>query len=116
MIGTSGPHRLGFGQELEPAHPRHVDVGQDQDERLVAGIGDALQRHGGGLRKFHRKAAGAEIAPEMLAKQQLDIRLIVDHKNKQIHVFSPDLAMVAAARGRTIRNSVNCARAAYRPR
>ena len=31
-------------------------------------IGDALKGPGGGLRKFHRKAAGTQIAPEMLPK------------------------------------------------
>src|SRR5450759_2620801 len=47
-----GPHGLRFRQQLKPAHPRHVDVGQDQDERLVARSGDALKCHRGGLCKF----------------------------------------------------------------
>jgi hypothetical protein len=32
MIGTSGRTAFAFGQELKAAHPRHVDVGQDQDD------------------------------------------------------------------------------------
>ena len=28
-----GPHGLRLGQQFKPAHPRHVDVGQDQNER-----------------------------------------------------------------------------------
>jgi hypothetical protein len=27
------PHGLRLGQEFKTAHPRHVDVGQDQDDR-----------------------------------------------------------------------------------
>ena len=107
MIGTSGRSGLRLGQEFKTAHPRHVDVGQDQDERTVACIGDALKCHGGGLRKLHREAAGAKVAPELLAEQHLDIRLIINHENEQVHARSPDLIRDAAARGRTIRNSVN---------
>ena len=73
----------------------------------VACISDALKCHGGGLRKLHREAAGAEVAPELLAEQHLDIRLIVNHENEQVHARSPDLIRDAPARGRTIRNSVN---------
>ena len=32
MTGTSGRRALALGQEFETAHPRHVDVGEDQDE------------------------------------------------------------------------------------
>src|SRR5450759_5044557 len=71
------------------------------------GLGDALKCHAGGLRKIHREPTGAKIATELLSKQQLNIRLIVDHKDEKVHVRSPDLAMVAAPRGRTILNSVN---------
>ena len=42
---------FGLGQEFKTAHPWHVDVGQDQDERYPRRIGDALECHGGGLRK-----------------------------------------------------------------
>ena len=75
------------------------------------GIGDALQRHRGGLRKFHGEAVGAQVAPELLAKQHLDIGLIVDHENEWTHAPPPDLvvalATAAAVRGRMILNSVN---------
>src|SRR5262245_42016148 len=45
--------------------------------------------------------------PELLSKQHLNVWLIIDHKNEQFHVDTPGLALVAASRGRTIRNSVN---------
>jgi hypothetical protein len=45
--------------------------------------------------------------PELLAKQYFDVGLIVDHENEKVHGRFPDLAMVAAPRGRTILNSVN---------
>ena len=44
-------------------------------------IGDALQRQGGRLRKFHGKTAGAEVVPELLAEQDFHIGLVVDHEN-----------------------------------
>ena len=97
MIGTSGRRAFAL-EELKPAHSRHIDVGQDQNERPVACIADALKCHGGGLRKFHCEAVGAEVAPELLAKQQLDIRLVVDHENERVHMRSPDLTRNAPAR------------------
>ena len=73
----------------------------------LACIGDALKRHRGGLGKLHREPASAEVAPEVLAKQNLDIGLIIDHENERVHMRSPDLIRDAPARGRTILNSVN---------
>ena len=86
------PCRQSFclGQQFKTAHPRHVDIGQDEDERTVASIGDALKRHQGGLCKLHRKAAVAEIAPELLAEQSLHIGLIIDHEDEKVHAGSPD--------------------------
>ena len=37
----------------------------------------------------------------------LDIGFIINHKNEKVHERSPDLAMVAAPRGKIILNSVN---------
>src|ERR1019366_6619842 len=45
--------------------------------------------------------------PELLAEQHFDVGFIVNHENEKIQVRAPDLAMVAAQRGRTILNSVN---------
>ncbi len=39
----------------------------------------------------HREAPGAEVAPELLAEEHLDIRLVVNHENEQVHARSPDL-------------------------
>jgi hypothetical protein len=44
------------------------------------------------LGKLHCKAASAEVAPELLAEQELDVSLIVNHENKQAHARPPDLA------------------------
>ena len=49
---------------------------------------DALKCHGADWRKFHGEAAGAQIAPELLAEQRLDIRLIVNHENEQASTSS----------------------------
>jgi hypothetical protein len=66
--------------QLKAAHPRHIDVRQDQDERTIARIGDALECGGGGLGKLYGEPASAKVAPELLAKQHFDIRLIIDHE------------------------------------
>src|SRR4029077_3168269 len=60
-----------------------------------------------GLCKIHRKAAFADVASELLAKQRLDIGFVVHDKNKQAHLSAPVLP-VAVMRGRTMMNSVNC--------
>jgi hypothetical protein len=47
-------------------------------------VTDALK---GGIRrlgKIHRVAAGAEVAPEPLAKKHLDITFVVDDENKRL--------------------------------
>jgi len=71
MTGTSGRFRL--RQKLKSAHSGHVDVGQDQNQRCARGVADTLQGAISGLSKIHRKAAGAEVAPKLLAKQIFDI-------------------------------------------
>jgi hypothetical protein len=70
-------------------------------------ITDALKRGWTGLGKLHGKPASTQIAPEALAKQQLNVRLIINHENERVHMRSPDLIRDAPARGRTILNSVN---------
>jgi len=43
------------------------------------------------LGKIHREAAGAEVAPELLAKKHLNIRFVVDDENKETHMLGPAL-------------------------
>jgi hypothetical protein len=52
------------------------------------------------------QAADAKVAPELPAKQYLDIRFVVDDENEEAHIFAPALLAVAA-RGRMTLNSVN---------
>jgi hypothetical protein len=42
------------------------------------------------LRKLHRKTTRAEVAPELLAEQQFDIGLIINHENEKAQVRSPE--------------------------
>ena len=107
MTGTSGRAALALGNSSRPLIPRHVDVGQDEDQRHACCIGDALKGGRCRLGKFHVEATSAEIAPELLPEQQLNIGFVIHDKNKKAHARPPDLAMVAAARGRMILNSVN---------
>ena len=74
--------------EVARRHERPV-LRQDEDQRDTLRITDALQRCRGGLRKFHHKPPGAEVAPELLAKEHLNIWLVVDYKNQQAHVRTP---------------------------
>jgi hypothetical protein len=77
------------------------------DRVLLCRISDALERHWGRWGKLHCKAASAEVAPELLADQNLHIGLISNHENERVHMRSPDLIRDAPVRGRTILNSVN---------
>src|SRR6202043_601056 len=58
-------------------------------------------------RKFHQETARAQIAPELLAKQRLDIRLVVDDQDVNAQIEPPELAWATAVRGSVIINSVN---------
>jgi hypothetical protein len=40
------------------------------------------------LSKIHLKAVVAQVAPELLTKQHLDIGLVVNNENKEVHVLS----------------------------
>ena len=88
------PHGLRFGQKLKAGHPRHIDVRQDEDQRDALRVADALQRCRSRLGKFHHKPAAAEVAPKLLAKQHLNVWLVVDHENKQTHARPPALVKV----------------------
>jgi hypothetical protein len=55
------------------------------------------------LGEIHSKAASAEVATELLAEQNLDISLIVNHENKQAHARPPDLAA-----DRELTKPINC--------
>jgi len=93
------------------AHVRFVpesDMGRSSNPDIVFGrVRNALKRNRCRLGKFHRKAAGTQTAPELLAKQLFNIWLVIDNANEKIHACPPDLARDAAMRGRTILNSVN---------
>ncbi|MGB7854869.1 MAG: hypothetical protein WBL48_03110 [Pseudolabrys sp.] len=41
------------------------------------------------MSKFHPEATLAQIAPELLPKQHLDIRFIIDHEDEKIHRCAP---------------------------
>jgi len=75
-VAVSGNHDDGnirscgsrLRQKFKAAHSGHVDVGQDQDQRCTCGVADALKGAIPRLGKIHREAAGAEVAPKLLAK------------------------------------------------
>ena len=47
---------------------------------------DMRQRLERRWRKIHHEALGAEVAPELLAKQRLNVGLVIDDKNRNAHV------------------------------
>src|ERR1700730_3889932 len=104
-IGTSGRRAFALRRSSRPVIP-----GMLMSERTrISERSPASAMHCsaiGRLRKLHREAVSAEIAPELLAKQHLDIGLVVDHQNKHIHTLT-SLSAEVAPRGSTIRNSVN---------
>src|SRR5258705_1839147 len=104
--GDVGSCCLGLRQKLKTGHSRHVDVGKDQDQRCSRRMTDQFKRAVCRLGNIHRKAAVADVASELLAKQRLDIGFVVNNKNKQAHLPAPALP-VAAVRGRMTLNSVN---------
>src|SRR5437588_505922 len=70
---------------LEAAHPRHVDVREDQDEVGVVRHGHALERFARRACKLHQEAAGAKLAPELLLEQGSHVGLVVDDQDQNVH-------------------------------
>jgi len=59
ITGTSGQSRFGFREQFQTGHPRHIDVGQNQDERHASRICNVLKGYIARWRKSHREAASA---------------------------------------------------------
>ena len=49
---------------------------------------NALERYRSRLRELHREAVGAQVPPELLPEQKLDVRLVIDHENEWLHASS----------------------------
>ena len=92
MTGTSGRSVLELGKSSRPFIPGMLMSERIKDERYPRRIRNSLERHWGRLGEIHCKTASAEVAPELLAEQNLDISLIVNRENKQAHARPPDLA------------------------
>ena len=88
MTGTSGRAALAFGSSSRPLMPGMLMSDRIRIRGAPPGVGDALQRRDGRLRELHHEAPGAEVAAELLAKQQLDVRLVVDHQDEQAHCLT----------------------------
>src|SRR5271156_5971427 len=101
-VGPCGPY---LWQQVQAAHPRHVDIREDQNERLTGDGVDQLKRFGCRAREIHLEAAITNLAPELLAEQCLNVGFVIDHEDTRAHIFPPE-PIDAALRGRMIRNSV----------
>jgi hypothetical protein len=107
MIGTSGRAAFALGRSSSPLIPGMLMSDRIRISERSPASAIALKGHGSGLRKFHREPASAEIAPELLAEQNLDIWLVIDPENEKVHACPPDFIRGAPVRGRTILTSVN---------
>ena len=99
MTGTSGPSLARARQKLEAAHPRHVDVGEDENEARALRRADALEGFGRRLGERHGEARGAQLLAELLAEKLGDVGLVVHDQDQRAHAAAP-------ARGRTMVNWV----------
>src|SRR4030081_818839 len=101
------PLRAPLRQHLEPAHAGHVDVRQNQDQRRIGNVCGAGQRRRRRRGELHREAPGAQIAPELLTEQGLDIGLVIDDEYVNAQCVPPVFVCATAVRGSVIMNSVN---------
>ncbi|MGY3465715.1 hypothetical protein ACVW0I_002586 [Bradyrhizobium sp. LM6.11] len=85
ITGTSGLDAFALGRSSRPLIPGDIDVRQNQDQRHGIGITDFLKRAISRIGEFHFKAAGTDVAPELLAKQVFDVGFIIDHEYKTSH-------------------------------
>ena len=88
MIGTSGRTAFALGRSSSPLIPGMLMSDRMRMSDRSPALGDAFSAIRRRLRKFHRKAAGAEVAPELLAEQELHVGFVVDHENKKVHARS----------------------------
>jgi len=71
---------------ISSPHPGHVDVREDQDQRLLDGRGNARQRVRRRTGEIHHETLCAQVPAELLAEQRLDVGLIINHKHQHVHV------------------------------
>ena len=86
MTGTSGRISFTFGSISSPVMPGMLmsDRIRISDARCVASI--RASASAAELREIHHEALRAQVAPELLAKQRLDVGLVIDHQNQNAHV------------------------------
>ena len=89
MTGTSGRNALALGKSSRPLIP-----GMLMSERIKMSDTPAasMMRWSAIGADWANSIVRAEIAPELLAKQYFDIRLIINYENKQAHSHPPALA------------------------
>ena len=85
MTGTSGRSSLTLGSISRPLMPGMLisDRIRISDCSMVPAM--RASASGADMRKIHRETFRAQIAPEMLAEQRLDVGLVIDHQNQHVH-------------------------------
>ena len=78
-----GPHLPRLGQKVKATHAWHVNVGENQNQASLS-FDNYFERLNRGARKIHREPGLAQIAAELLAKQVLDIGLVVNDENEPV--------------------------------
>src|SRR5579883_3426225 len=97
---------LQLGEQRQPVHPRHVDVGYHHVDMRMGF--ERLQRLESVMGEHERDGALADTLAEFLQHQRLEIGLVVNKQNGRRHAACPPPALVCAAslRGRVMMNSV----------
>ena len=86
MTGTSGRSSLTLGSISRPLMPGMLISDRIRISDCSMGAGNARQRVGRRQGKVHRETLRAQVAPEMLTKQRLDVGFVVDNQNQNVHV------------------------------
>src|SRR5581483_2850590 len=104
--GNFRPQHPDLRQHLKPAHAGHVDVGENQDQRSLPHLPCPLERRQSRRREFHLEPAGPQLSAKLLAKQRLNIRLVIDDEDVNVQFTPPDFFCVSSSRGNVMMNSV----------
>ncbi len=91
---------LQLGEQRQPVHARHVDVGHDQID--VAVVREAVQGLLSVMGEQERDEALADLAAELLGDQRLEIRLVIDDEDLGARHAGGHSAPESAERRRSI--------------
>ena len=90
MTGTSGRRAFALGKSSRPLIPGML-MSESIKISDTPAASPMRSRAADAEGKLHGEPASAQVTPEVLPKQGLNVRLVVDHENKQTHARPFDL-------------------------